>query len=91
MRDHPVPGAQRVLHRPPRVVARRWLDIPHVSGIAVQLTGLDGRCDGIFVADRATGSVDEPGAFLEMREEVGVDETDGAFVQRTVDGDDVTL
>jgi hypothetical protein len=73
------------------VVARCRLDIPHVARVAVELTALDGRRDGVRVADGATRGVDEPGTLLEVLEQVGVDEPTGALVQRAVDGDDVAL
>ena len=91
MRDHAVAGAQRVLHRAPRVVLRGRLDIPDITSIAVDLTALDGSSDSVLVADRATRGVDEPCALLEVLEQLLIHEPACPLVQRAVDGDDVAL
>ena len=56
-----------------------------------QLAALQSCSDGILVADGATGSVDEPCALLEVREQLSVDETAGSLVEGAVDGDDIAL
>ena len=80
VRHHAVPTPKWILHIPPRVVLRCRLDVPHITCVSVELAGFHGVGDGVFVADCAAGGVDEPGAFLEVFEEVGVDEVTGAFV-----------
>ena len=80
VRGHTVSAAKRVLHVAPGMVLGRGLDVPDVACVAVELPGLDRGGDVLGVADRAAGGVDEPGAFLEVFEEVGVDEVAGAFV-----------
>lgn len=62
----------------------QWLGTRKVSA-------LEGLCDGIFVTDGTSSSVNEPGSLLEMREEFFVDEALRSLVQGAVDGDDVTL
>ena len=52
---------------------------------------LDGGSDIILVADSTTSGVDEPCALLEALQELCIDETTSALVQRAVDGDDVAL
>ena len=88
---HAVPAAQRVLHVPPRVVLRRGLHVPHVARVAAELPGLERGGDVCGVADRAARGVHDPRALLEVREELGVDETFGAVVEGRVDRDDITL
>jgi hypothetical protein len=88
---HAVTTIKRVLHRPPSVVLGCRLNVPHVTGVAVKLTTLDGLGDSVLVADRTTGGVNEPSALLEVFEQLGVDETACAFVQGAVDSDDITL
>lgn len=50
-----------------------------------------GTGDRIFVADRTTGSVHEPGALLEVLQEIVIHETPSTFVKGTVDGNNITL
>ena len=91
MRHHPVPATQRVLHRPPDVVLRRGLHVPHVARVAVDLARLERLRDGVLVADRAARGVHDPRAGLKVLEKVAVDEALRAGVQRGVDGEDVEL
>ncbi len=91
VRRHAVAAPERVLRVPPRVVARRGLDVPHVARVPGELPGLERRGDVLGVADRAARGVDEPRALLEVREEAGVDQVQRAFVQGRVDRDDVAL
>ena len=60
VRYHAVATAERVLHRPPRVVLWRGLHVPDVTGVAVDLPGLERRGDRVLVTDRTTRGVDEP-------------------------------
>lgn len=76
---------------PPRVLRRRGLHVPHVARVPVELAGLECGGDVLGDADRAARGVDEPGAGLEVREEVGVYEPARALVQGRVDRDDVAL
>ena len=91
MRHHAVTTPERVLRRAPHVVLRRGLHVPHVPGVARELSALQRRGDSILVADRAARGVHEPRALLEALEQLRVHEPARALVQRAVDSDDVTL
>lgn len=91
MRDHPIATAERVLHRTPRVVLGRRLDIPYITRISVDLASLDSCSHGLLVTDRTTGGVHEPCALLEVLEQVGIHEPACTLVQGAVHGHDVAL
>ena len=88
---HTVAASKRVLRRAPDMVLRRRLHIPHVARVACKLSARECRCDRVLVADRAAGGVHEPGAPLEVLEEIRINEATRAVVQRAVHGDDVAL
>jgi hypothetical protein len=91
MGHHAIAASKRVLRRAPDVVLRRRLHVPHVARVAGQLPALERLRDRVLVADRAARGVHEPGAPLEVLEELGVDEAPRALVQWAVHGDDVAL
>ena len=91
MRHHAVPAPKGVLHVAPDVVLRRGLHVPHVAAVARELPALERLRDRVLVADRAARGVDDPGALLEVLEQLGVAEAARALVQGAVDGDDVAL
>lgn len=91
MRDHAIATAERVLHRTPRVVLGRRLDIPYITRIAVDLACLDSCSDGLLVTDRTTSGVHEPCALLEVLEQVGIHEPARTLVQGAVHRHNVTL
>ena len=68
------------------MVLGRWLNVPNVARIAVQLARLESLSDVFSLADRAAGRIHEPCALLEVLEQVFVDKAAGAFVKRRVDG-----
>ena len=57
---HTVSTAQRVLHRPPRVVLGCGLDVPHITTVASEVAALDRLSDCLTITNRTTSSVDEP-------------------------------
>lgn len=67
------------------------MHLPHIARVPVQLSRGEGGLDGVGVADGAPGGVNQPGAGLEVREEVRVNEMVGAGVKGCVDRDDVAL
>jgi hypothetical protein len=67
------------------------LDVPDVSAISRYLATLESCGNGIFIADGSTSSVDDPGAFLEVLQEIGVNKTPSALVEWAVDRDDIAL
>ena len=91
MGNHAVSAAKGVLHGAPDVILGSGLHIPDITSVATDLTAGESLSDGILVADCTAGSVDEPCTLLEVLEEIGIDESTSAFVQRAVDGDDVAL
>lgn len=91
MRDHAIATAERVLHRTPRVVLGRWLDIPYITRIAIDLAGLHSCRDGLLIANRTTSGVHEPCALLEVLEQVGIHEPARTLVQGAVHGHNVAL
>lgn len=68
---HAVASTERVLHAAPRVVLRCRLYVPDVTGVAVEMPGLDRIGNGILVADRTASGVDEPGT-LNPRESLQI-------------------
>lgn len=91
VRYHPITTTQRVLHGPPGMIARSRLDVPDIPGVPVELTGLNGSHYRVLVADRATSSVHQPGALLEMVEQFVVDQPAGGLIKRSIDCDNITL
>ena len=91
MRNHAVTAAQGVVHGTPRVVLRRWLNVPHIPSVAGDLTTLQGSRNRVLVTDSTARGVDEPSTLLEVLEELSVDETASTLMERAVDGDDVAL
>ncbi len=77
---HAVAASERVLRRAPDVVLRRWLHVPHIARVPGQLPALERLRDRVLVADRAAGGVHEPGAPLEVLEQLGVHEAARALV-----------
>ena len=74
------------MHGTPRVVLRRWLNVPHIPSVAGDLTALQGSRNRVLVTDGTARGVDEPSTLLEVLEQVFVDKAAGAFVKRRVDG-----
>lgn len=62
-----------------------------ITGVPVDVAALEGNLDGISIADGTTGGVNDPSTLLDVFEGVGVDQVTGTFVERAVDGDDITL
>lgn len=91
VRHHSVSTAEGVLGRPQDVVLGRGLHVPDVTSVAGELTARERGGDVVFVTDGTARGVDEPCALLEVLQELGVDETASALVQRAVDGNDVAL
>lgn len=91
MRDHTVTTTEGVLHGTPDVVLRGRLDVPDIAGVTRKVTAGQSTGNSILVTDGTTSGVDEPSALLEVLQEFVVDETAGTFVQRAVDGHDITL
>ena len=88
---HTVAASERVLRHAPDVVLRRRLHVPHVARVTGQLPTLERLRDGVLVADRTAGGVHEPGAPLEVLEELRVDEASRTLVQWAVHSDNVAL
>lgn len=55
------------------------------------MPGLDGRRDGILVANGAASGVDEPCTLLEVLQEIGVDKSKCTLVEGAVDSYDIAL
>lgn len=91
MGHHAVAGAEGVLHRAPDVVFGCGLHVPYVTGVAVDMAGLESGSNGILVDDGTTGGVNDPCTLLEGLEEFLVDEALCTFVEGAVHGDDVAL
>ena len=84
MRRHAV-----VRHRAPRVVPRRRLREPDVSGVARELSAFERPHDRVAIADLAARGVHEIGPALHLGEKPVVEQVLGLGVKRRVDRDDI--
>ena len=84
VRGHPV-----MRHRPPRMVLRRRLREPDVTGISGELAALKSANNGIAVAYLATRGVHDVGAALHLPDEFVVEHMLGFGMQRAVDRNDI--
>ncbi|KAH3671631.1 hypothetical protein OGAPHI_000336 [Ogataea philodendri] len=91
VRSHGVTSTVLVGHGSPWVVLWSWLREPDVSTVASELARLDCGCNVLSNTDGTSGGVDQPGALLEVLEQVCVDQALGSSVQWTVDRDNVGL
>ncbi|KAH3661042.1 hypothetical protein OGATHE_005374 [Ogataea polymorpha] len=91
VRSHGIASTVLVGHGSPWVVLWSWLWEPHVSTVSSKLSALDGGCNVLGHADGTSGGVDEPGALLEVLEQLCVHQALRAGVQWTVDRDNVGL
>ena len=76
-------------HRPPRVICRRWLRIPDVTGITGELSTLQGTDDGVAIADLAPRRIHQVGASFHLANERVVEQILCLWMQRRVDRDHV--
>ena len=91
VRDHAVSSAERVLHGTPGMILGCRLDIPDIAGVASELSTLQSIGDSKFVTDGSTGSVNEPCSRLELTQELCVDEIASAFVEGSIDSNDIAF
>ena len=68
-----------------------WLDVPDITTVPSQLSGLQSIRHSLRVTNGTPSGVDEPGPLLEMFQQVGVDETLGSLVEGSVDCDNIAL
>lgn len=91
VRNHGVTATPVVLGGSQRVVLGSGLVIPDITTVTGEVTRLESGSNVLLDNDGTTGSVDEVRTLLHLGDEVLVEETLGLLVERTVDGDDITL
>ena len=91
VRNHGVTAAPWVLGVAERVILGSRLREPDISTVSAEVARLEGLSDIFLDHNGTTGSVHEPRARLHLSNELLVEETLGAFVERAVDSNNVTL
>lgn len=91
MSDHAVAVAVWTLHRAPRVILGRRLNIPNITSVSSNVTRLERSRDVFGDAQSATSGVHNPGALLQVANRLLVDDTLGGGMKGAVDGQNVEL
>ncbi len=88
---HGVTATEVVLGSSPWVILGGRLNIPDITSVTTQLTGLQGLCNVFGYTDSSTSGVDEDSTLLHLADKSLVDEALGLLVQWAVDSDHITL
>ena len=73
------------------MVLGRWLVIPDIARISIDMAALESFRNGLRIANCTTGGIDNPNALLRATERVLVEEITGTFMQGAVHSNNVAL